>query len=226
MSRPTRTMLLRSLLPIYCGIAGAQEMTAVPDKEILVKRVAPLGKEAADILRRPDTKVDEFKTPFFARGAVYQATNPAPHHPIVFSFGIALPHYAVMLPMNPEGFLELATHAGVDVRSDENRLLYGHVFLLATRDFSKRFQIVRDVSEIELIPHATQDEKERYQELTDRFKTQLHQPSLVEPGSREAVFFCLIGQGLFEVKLQIADDGRIRRADTLLAGDLPIAIAR
>lgn len=227
----TNISILPTVLLSVAGLAqtGSQpkeEMTAVADKQLLAKRVEPLGKEVADLLRDPETAVEEFKTPFFVHGAVYQVTNPAPHHPIVFTFGVALPNYSVMLPMNPDGFFELASRAGVNVSSDDDRLLYGRIFLLATRDFRKRFQIVRDVSEIELIPHATDDEKKRHQELTERFKTRLHRPSLTEPGSQTAVFYALIDQGLVEIKLKIADDGAIQRSDTLLAGDLPIAVAK
>jgi hypothetical protein len=217
-------------MPVFLSaawnVAIAQETITVADKQTLAKRIEPLGKEAAELIRRPETRVDEFRAPFFTRGGVYQATNPAPRRPIAFTFGVAPPNYAVMLPNNPEGFMDLATHAGIDVSSDENRLLYAQIFLMATRDFSRRFQVLHEVSEIERIARPTEREAKRYQEILGRFKAQVQQPRLLTPGSPEAIFFALIGQDLFEIKLKIANDGRVQRSDTLLDADLPIAFAK
>src|SRR5579863_6579195 len=115
--------------------ALAQRRAAVVDQENLAKRVASVSQELATIIRSPDTRIEQLSTPFFANASIYRVTHLAPTHPIVYTVGCAGSEYTVLLALNPDGFFELSSRAGFNLRSDEERVGYVITFLESTRNF-------------------------------------------------------------------------------------------
>jgi hypothetical protein len=196
------------------------------DKEALARRLEPLGKEAADMTRAGETTVERIPTPFFARGEVYRVTWRGPQRPVTFTAGLANGDYAVMLAQNPAGFIELAARAGVSLGSDRDRVAYARAFLEATRDFRARFQILESVRDIQLVAQPRDAEKAKYEQLVNQYRAVIHPPKPSIPGSSEILLFALIGQNLFQLKLKVANDGKVERSDSVVEENLPISIAK
>jgi len=200
--------------------------TTAAERADLAARVEHIGKEAADLVRNPDAQVTRLATPFFRDGAVYRVIYNGRYHPIAFSVGTAERHYAIMLPLSPGGFFELAAKAGVSLDTPDSRVSYAEVFLESTRDFRRRFQIIKNASEIELLPNATPEQKKRYEALVDKYEPLIRAPRASSLSSGEIVLYALVGESLFEIRLKISGEGKIVRSDTVLERDLPITTAK
>jgi hypothetical protein len=212
--------------PATAQIRPAPEGCKMLDKQSLARRIEPHAKETADLIWDANTTIEQFSTPFFADGTVYRVINRAPHHPIWFTVGCAGQDYNVMLPMNPNGFMELATKAGLDLRGDGNRLAYLSVFLESTQDVRRRFQILNGVSDIQIISKATDEEKARYQALVDKYRSVIRPPKFADADPSRAVVFALIGQALVEIRLTLSNTGKVDRSDKVLEDTLPINQAK
>jgi hypothetical protein len=225
-------MKLRWLGAILTGVAAmtslssaaAQRRAVMPDRNDLARRIQPLSAELATMLRLADTQIEQLPTPFFHKGWVCRVTHLSPAHPIVFTAGGADPDYAVLLAANPKGFFELASKAELNLASGEDRVQYVTTFLLATRDFSERFEIAQSASDIKLIPNASEEQKAKYKSLTEKYADVIHPPAL--NGATEVEVFAILGQDLVEIHARIEDNGMIERSDQTLERDLPIAVAQ
>jgi len=207
------------------SLRGAQEHSTMIDKEKLAQRLEPIGKDAALLVRRDDTTVEQFDTPFWANGAVYRVTHLARYNPVVFTVGCAA-DLTVMLPRNPKGFMELAAKTGLRLNSAENRIAYVRVFLESTRDFRKRFQIVGKFGEIQLIAKPSPEETNRYKELQNKFDSVIKAPAVGDGPPWEVTLFALIGQDLAQLKAKLFPDGKLDVSESTLEKDLPIAYTR
>jgi hypothetical protein len=205
--------------------AAAQRRAVMPDRDDLARRVRPLSPELASTISLPDTRIEQLKTPFFAAAVVYRITRLTRTHPIVFTVGSAGPDYAVLLAANPKGFFELASKAGLHLASGDDLVQYVTTFLLATRDFAERFEILRAAADISLIPQATDEQKAKYKTLMEKYSDVIHPPAPEAAGS-EVKAFAIAGQNLVEIHARVLHNGVIERSDEALERDLPIAVAQ
>jgi len=193
------------------------------DKENLAKRVEPLSKEFAGIIRLPQAEIEQLQTPFFQNGAIYRVAYYGPRHPIGFTVGCAGPDFTVLLPVNPEGFLELATRAGVYLASDQSRLAYVLTFLRTTRHFAQRFQILNSFSEVALINNPTPEHVRRYDQLKEQYSSVIGPPVISGHAPWTISVFALVRQDLARIEVKLSADGTLERSDSVLEKDMPIA---
>jgi hypothetical protein len=220
-------VLLVGVLPAVISAADPcdakrKDVTMV-DKESLARRVEPLGSYVAHIVRSPKSEIEQMSTPFFSYGAVYRIAYFGASRPVGLAIGCAEPDFTVLLPGNPAGFTELAQRAGVRLDTPELRVGYVVVLLETTRDFSRRFQVLRSVADIELIPRPTPEEEQRYRELLDTYRPVIRPPAL--SNDWEVTVFALVVQDLVRITVKLGPGGAAQRADTVLEKDLPIAVA-
>jgi hypothetical protein len=196
------------------------------ERSDVAARVAQFGKEAEALIRNHDSDVKKLSTAFFTNGAVYRVIHNAAHRPIVFTVGTAGKDYAVMLPMNLSGFFDLASKAGLILASPELRVGYAEVFLESTRDFRKRFLIIKNASDIKLLPNPSADQQTRHSALMSKYGSVIRAPMISPLSPSEVILYALSCESLLEIRLKIAPDGKIARTDSTLEKDLPIGTAR
>jgi hypothetical protein len=200
-----------------------QKETKKMDKETLAARVEKAIPDVAEKIRAERTTIDRIETPFFADGGIYRVMYPSKYRPITFVFGVARKDYAVPLAKNPKGFAELAQTAGLDLSTDSLRLSYVEAFLESTRDFQSRFQILRSFDDIELINKASEEEKRRYEDLKNKYRSTIKPP---EVSGKEINLFVLKRQDLLRLVATVSDDGKIDIKEEILEKDLPIAYVK
>jgi hypothetical protein len=200
--------------------------TVMTDQALLAKRLAPLGAPVADLVQRPNTEVRQLDTPFLQRGHIYRVTHRAPHRPVVFTAGWVEPDFAVMLPLNPQGFAELATRAGLRLDTADGRAQYVTTFLETTRDFRFRFDILRRFADIQLVPRATAEQQGRYDRLRREYEEVLKPPAFAGDGPWKGTVFVLKGQDLVRLDVTLCPEGKVEIAEKVLEKDLPIPYAR
>ena len=197
----------------------------MPNKNDLARRVQPLSAELATMIRLPDTRLEQLPTPFFSRGWVVRVTHLARTSPLVFTVGGADPDYSVLLAANPKGFFELASKAGLNLASGDDQVQYVTIFLLATRDFAERFELLRSASDIRLIAEPSEEQKAKYKSMIENYADVIHPPTRDGAGG-EVKAFAILGQDLVEMHARVRNDGVIERSDQVLERDLPIAAAQ
>jgi hypothetical protein len=210
------------------GQSGAQVRKGVGmiDKESLAKRVESSSPEAARLIRAENTIIDRYETPFFDKGTIYRVTHLGKYRPITFVFGLAGDDYTVSLPLNPDGFVEFAQRAGLHLDSNELRLAYVAVFLETTRDFQKRFQILRSFNDIELIRSPRPEELTRYKQLEEKYASVIRPPKISDSAPWEINLLVLRGQNLLKSDVVLEPDGKVKVSESILEKDLPISYVK
>jgi hypothetical protein len=193
------------------------------DNENLAERVEPLSKDLAWLIRDRNSEVQALSTPFFRQGRIWRVLHRGEHHPLVFTVGCAGADLTVLLARQPEAFQQLVAKAGLDLSTADKRLQYVITFLETTRDFGRRFQILRAARDIELIPRATPPEKDRHQQLLAKYGPVITGPVLGGEGPWTATVFALRGQDLVQLSAKLSADGTLAVAESVLEKDVPVA---
>lgn len=196
------------------------------DKAIVAKRLAPLGALVADLVQRSNTEVRQLETPFLQRGEIYRVIHLAENHPVGFTAGWVDPDFAVMLPRNPQGFAELTARGGLRLDTPERRLTYVRTFLETTRDFRLPFQIARSFADLEVIPRATPEQRDRYEQLRKKYEPVIKAPALAGDGPWKGTVFVLKGQALVQLDVTLSPGGKLEIAEEVLEKELLIPSVR
>lgn len=193
------------------------------DRETLARRVEPISDQSARMIRDEQrTEIDQYPTPFFGSAAIYRIVHHAPRRPIVFPIGCAEPDFTTGLTMNPEGFFALAQKGGLRLNTPSLRLNYLRVFFDTTRMTNERLEFVRSVDDIPLINMPTEEEKQRHQQIRDKYRPLVQAPSITENGPWQAKLYALKGQDLVVFDAVLNEDGRVQSQVTKLESNLPI----
>jgi hypothetical protein len=209
----------------------AQPQTVNPtkmiSKEALALRIERLEPNLAAIVRSATTRIDQIDTPFFEKGAIYRVVHIGRHHPLVFTVGCAERDFTVLLPANPEAFAQLAAESGLRLDSDKARVSYAIAFLESTRSFDRRFQILRRFDDIELIAKASEQEKQRYEQLRGTYGSVIRPPTIAsQDGKWTVTVMVLKGQDLVRVEVKLDGSGKVALAESTIEKNLPISYAK
>ena len=196
------------------------------DKETLAKRIGAIHPEVVDMVLAEHTTIDPIATPFFSDGSIQRVIYPSPYRPVTFVFGFAGKDFAISLAKNPDGFVELAKHAGLLLDSSQMRVAYAEAFLESTRDFQKRLQILRRFEDIELINQPTVEERENYDALRMKYQKQIKPPEVSGKDASVVKLWVLKQQDLLRARLTIADDGSVKVNEETVEKELPIAVVK
>jgi hypothetical protein len=201
--------------------------TKMINKEALASRIEHLQPNLGAILRSATTRIEQIDTPFFEKGAIYRVVHIGPHHPLVFTVGCAERDFTVLLPANPEAFAQLAAKSALQLDSDKSRVSYAIVFLESTRNFDRRFQILRRFDDIELIAKASEQEKQRYEQLRSSYGSVIRPPTIAsQDGKWTIAVIALKGQDLVRMEVKLDANGNVTLAESTLEKNLPISYAK
>jgi len=207
--------------------AQDQVPNTLMNKETLASRVQRLEPNLAEIIRSADTRIEVLETPFFRKGTIYLVVYMGPHHPLAFTVGCAEPDFTVLLPANPEGFVQLAGKSDLRLDSDRLRISYVIVFLESTRDFARRFQILNRFDDIQLIARPTEQEKQRYEKLRNAYESAVRPPTIIlENEEWKVMVIALKGQDLVRLEIKLFDNGKVTVGESIIERDLPINYAK
>ena len=95
----------------------------------------------------------------------------------------------------------------------------------ATRDFRRRFQILRRFADVELVVQATAAQRDRYEQLRQKYQAVIKPLVLEGSGPWKGTVFVLKGQDLVQPDVTLSADGKLEIAEKVLEQDLPIAYA-
>jgi len=197
------------------------------DKEKLAERIKPISDGLAPIVRLDGTKIEQAETPFFKRGEIYTVIYLGGSHPIVFTVGTAQEDFTVLLPLNPKGFIELKNKAGLrPFESKKEILQYAVTFLKTTRSFSENFRIIEKFDDINLIPQPTNEEKQQYDTLKDKFASDIQPPQISGNSPWKVTVFVIKRRSLVRINAAVSADGTIETTETVLEEALPIPFTR
>lgn len=194
------------------------------DKESLARRLEPVEKPLADVVRIPETVVEPFSTPFFDRGIIESVTTRAPQRPFGFTVGLANDGFTSVLTNNQAGYFQLAQHAGLRLMDDSLRLAYVLAFFNAIRDYSHRFQILNRFDDIKLINQPTDDEKKQYEALRAKYAN-LIRPPVIKEGSLVQLF-AVKDRNLAAIQARLSPSGQIDVAENVLEKEIPVSFVR
>ncbi len=197
------------------------------DREKLAKRIEPLSEGLSAVTRLEETKIEQLETPFFSRGAIYRLIHLGGSHPIVFTVGTAEPDFAVLLPLNPKGFMELKEKAGFrKFESNKEVLRYAVTFLETTRSFSENFRIIEKFDDIDLISQPKDEERQKQDSLRDKFAPVIQPPQVSGNSPWKVTVFAVRKKSLVKINAEFPADGNIETTETVLEADLPVSFAR
>jgi len=196
------------------------------ERESLARRVESLSKELAEMIRAKESRIEQADTPFFEKGSIYFVIYLGEYRPTGFSVGCADPDFTVLLANNRDGFIRLAKEANVRLESANDAIRYVTCLLETTRDFARRFQVIRRFDDIELIPKASSDEQAEYKQLREKYGAVIHAPKVTSAQSWKVELFALREQKLIRFEIKVEPNGEVEIAEVPLEENLPIAIQR
>ncbi len=198
-----------------------KDKLVIMDKETLAKRVAAVSDGLDEIVRSENTTIDRVETPFFRNGNIFRVVHLGDFHPMGFTVGIS-DDFTIMLPSNPQGFMELKNKAGLKLTDSPNeRVEYVVTFLNTTRSFSQKFQILDSFEDVDLIPQASDAEKADFQALEAKYAKVIKPPHF--SGDSNVIVFAVKQLSLVRIDNHIEENGDIKSTETVLEKALPIA---
>jgi hypothetical protein len=193
------------------------------DRETLARRVEAISDQSAAMIRDEQrTEVDQYPTPFFGSAVIYRIVHNAPRRPLWFPIGCAEPDFTTSLTMDPQAFFELARRGGLVLNTPALRINYLRTFFDTTRMTNERLEFLRSVDDIPLINMPTEEEKQRHQQIRDKFRPLVQAPSITESSPWQAKLYALKGQDLVVFDAVLNEDGRVQSQVTKLESNLPI----
>ncbi len=202
---------------------STKEKDKVIKKKELAKRVSQLDEEVSKIIIEEDSEIQTVDTPFLKQGNIYKVVKFAPTHLIEIYIGVVGEDFTALIGDDEDKYFEFINKAETILQTDQIRISYLVSFLEVTKSQGERFQIINSVSDIKERPNLSEEQKQKFSEFQDKYKSVINLPKLVDFSNYK--IFVIKGQNLAEYELTITENNLIKAKETILETDLLIPYA-
>lgn len=185
----------------------------------------PLGSVdpmAAELVRRPDTQIQDLPAPYLRKYRLYRIESAGPPHRFVFT--VAHAHgRAWLVSANVQTFTHMIEDDGARLADAGQALQYVTTFLQVTRLGARVFFLLKRFADIPFLPELEEPYATRVSDLRERYEPLIRPPWVRAEGEAfQATAYAVMGRDLVALFIDVARDCRIQVRLDVLEQELPL----